>query len=439
MTVTEATTEPEPVEPLAAEPEEVPPRPRTRRRRRRRIGTALVLLVALGVALTVPFLVARAARTIANSTEGTTVDVPAEELPASLPSTPGSLVALVDDGELVGTAVLAVGPAGRGGSIVVLPAGTEATIPGVDRPGRLASAYEGGLDQLTETVEGLLEVSFAAAEEVDEARLAALLEPYGPFSIDLDDPILAAGPDGEDVVLAEAGADVVDAETLAELLFARRTAESELERLPHVSALWEAVVAAASARAVADPDPAAPPASTDEFVAAVLSGPGRVREVPVEAVLDPARNPDGVDLLAPDIAAIRLLMAQVLPGAVSPASAGIRVRILDPYGDGALLYEAVGRLSFSGASIVLVSPSGADAPPETIIEYQASITEDVAARYGPPVGDAVTRPAAEQIDGIDATIILGDSFRRHLAEERARETTTRATTTAVATTTEETD
>ena len=43
--------------------------------------------------------------------------------------------------------------------------------------------------------EGLLGVTFSAGEQVDEAGLRALLEPLGPISVDLPDPVVrtAAG------------------------------------------------------------------------------------------------------------------------------------------------------------------------------------------------------------------------------------------------------
>jgi hypothetical protein len=138
-----------------------------------------------------------------------------------------------------------------------------------------------------------------------------------------------------------------------------------------------------------------------------------------------------MDLLEPDVAAKRLLMARVLPGAESPASDGLRVRLLNPLGDPSLTYDAVGRLVYVGAHVIIAAEVAGPAPEQSIIEFENPDGEADATRYSPIVGGAQVRPADIDIDGVDATIILGRSFERFMAEERARQaaaTTTPSTT-----------
>jgi hypothetical protein len=170
-------------------------------------------------------------------------------------------------------------------------------------------------------------------------------------------------------------------------------------------------------------------------MSAVLAGGTSVAEIPVEPVLDPVRNPEGLDLLEPDMAATRLLMARVLPGAVSPASDGIRVRLLNPLGDPSLTYDAVGRLIYVGAHVIIASEVAGPAPEESVIEFEAPDGEVDASRYAPIVGGATVRPAGIDIDGVDATITLGESFRRFMADERARANANNSATSAATTST----
>jgi LytR cell envelope-related transcriptional attenuator len=148
-----------------------------------------------------------------------------------------------------------------------------------------------------------------------------------------------------------------------------------------------------------------------------------VRVLPVRPVLDRVANPDGVDLLAPDNGGQKLLMAEVLPGAISPANSNIRFRVANATGDPALLYQAASRLVFVGANVVVVSEP-LDTQKETVIEYEDEIRKDEAARYLPVVGPATVRQSSERIDGIDATVILGQDFATFMQSENAKGTTT---------------
>jgi len=154
-----------------------------------------------------------------------------------------------------------------------------------------------------------------------------------------------------------------------------------------------------------------------------VGGAAAVRPLPVRPVLDAVANPDGLDLLAPDNAGQKLLMAEVLPGAISPANSNIRFQVINATGDPDLLYAAVARLVFVGANVVVVSdPSGVSK--ETVIEYQDQARQAEAARYMPVVGPATVRRSQDTTEGIDATIVLGQDFATFMRAENAKVTTT---------------
>lgn len=418
------------------------------RRRTRWVRTVVALAVGLAVALTLPWLVVRAADTIANSTEGTSAVVvtPGGTVEVTLPDTPGALLAVVDDsGEVVGLTVVALGPEGRGGHLVLLPAGTRAPVPGVEGDGtRLAEAYaRGGLAQLTTATEGYLGVTFATSAEADRAALEDLLEPYQPLAVELSDDVLVPGPEGEPVVLLSAGQHDLSAAEAAGLLLARIPGESEIARLDQTAAVWRALVAGSAPLADTSPStsagPKVVPGDLPAFLASVLAGPARLHELPVTPVIDLQSNPDGIDLLFVDPPAVRLLMAQVLPGSVSPSNGNIRLRLVNPSGDAALTYAAVARLVYLGANVVIASDEQGTVPAETVLEMQDMEEAERAAQYGRYLGGVTTRPSAVDVEGIDATMILGRSFADFVAEEAARATTTTTSTTVddSATTTEE--
>ena len=150
--------------------------------------------------------------------------------------------------------------------------------------------------------------------------------------------------------------------------------------------------------------------------------------MPVTPVLDAVANPQGLDLLALDDAPTKLLLAQTMPGAISPANDNIRLQVVNATGDPKLLADAVTRLVAVGANVVIVS----DAPSpssSTLIEYQDPRNAAEAQTYVPVVGPATVRQGDERIDGIDATITLGTDFAGFAQQQAASSTSSSPSTT----------
>jgi len=414
--------QPSPETPTAAVlPPDAPQRRRRTALRTHPVRTGVVAVLVVAVVVAVPVLVLKASHTIANSKAGRTITA-LNVVTSRLPDTPVALLVVKGaDGAVAGLTLLARDGSGSGGAAVILPAGTE--IPGLDgQPGtRLAGAYDrGGLAAEREAVEGLLGITTSGAEEVDENGLAQLFQPYAPIHIALETRALDTGSNGEQTVLFPAGEVDLDAAQAARLLIARGPSESEAARLARTTAIWAAVLAAGAGKEAPEPDPSAPTVAGQ--LAAVAGGRSAARAIPVRPILDAVANPSGLDLLQPDAAATKLVLAQVMPGAISPASDNIRLQVVNATGDPALLADAVTRLVGVGANVVIVSDAASPSP-STVIEYQDPRNQAEAETYRPVVGPATVRQGDERIDGLDATIILGQDFAT-FAEQQAASSTT---------------
>jgi hypothetical protein len=396
------------------------PAARTTARRGRRVSVrrrpwlALgVGLLGVGAAVAVPLLAMAASHTLSDSTVGEIV-VPAPL--QRLPDTPAVLVAGIDEsGQVATLAVFAGSPTGAGGTIIVVPAGSGVEVPGRTTKARLGSLYapgEEGLTALTGGVEDLLGITLNGSVALDEAGLAALLEPYGPFDVDLpgaQSDSVAGAPE----VVVEAGATQLSAAEAARVLTALPTAESEVLRLPNVAATWQGI-----ARAVGDgisaegPDAAADDALTE--VREVFSGSVGVRAVSAAPVLDLALNPDEVDLLEVDGVEILELVSRVLPGAASPVSSGLRIKLVDATGRPGAIDDAVLLMTYFGVAVVWIE----DAPEQATTEVRYGNPDDVGVirELESVFGPSQLAPAERPIEGIDATITLGRTFPEFPAE-----------------------
>jgi hypothetical protein len=151
-----------------------------------------------------------------------------------------------------------------------------------------------------------------------------------------------------------------------------------------------------------------------------------VRQTAVTPVIDPVQNPHAVDLLDADLAEVRLIMAEVLPGAVSPPDTGVRVHLVDSGQDADLARLAVGRLISTGANVVWATRAGGTRPATTTIEYESADTQAAVGDLKGVLGVGNVVAAASRTDGVDAVVVLGQDFRTLMDAEQARATTTTA-------------
>jgi hypothetical protein len=322
-------------------------------------------------------------------------------------------------------AVFAGAPSGEGGTVIVLPAGAAVSVPGSATKVRLASRYtpgEEGLAELSRSVEQLLGVTLGGSMVVDEAELAALLGEYGPFPIDLPGTVSDSVAGGPPEPVFEAGPRELSPADAARLLTAVPVAESEVVRYPAVETVWRSIATAVGDGAEDDAGSDAPDddaAETDDDAAGIvrrtLAGPVQVRALSAVPVFDLAVNPEELDLLEVDGGEILELVARVLPGAASPVASGLRVKLVDATGRPDAIQDAIPLLSYLGVAIVWID----DAPqqPTTVVGYRnpddVTLFQELESLFGP----AQLLPVERPIEGIDATITLGETFPGFPAED----------------------
>ncbi len=425
--------------------------------RRDPLRTTAVLIPALLALAIVPLLLRQTYRTVVTSTQGRALPTVAPA--AQLPATPGSLLVVNDNqGRPVTAALLAPTPGVDGGLLLVLPLGTQ-TMGATGQPERLDATYATtGLDGFARSVEGLLGITVRAAVQLSPVDLGTVVAPLTPITVALSDPVRAAGADGGIVTVAPAGQASLGGLDAAAVMAARAD-ESELVRLDRVVAVWKALLASSKGAPVAlgtttatptapsttapPPtvvDPAAPstvPAAAVlattvaaapgsdaviDALAHIAGGPNQVRLLTDEVVPASVGTPD--ERFLADPATIRLLMAEVLPGAVSPANASLRLRVLNPSGDEVVAYQAVAKLTFVTANVILVDNTLGPVPATSGLTYADTARQAEVAGLVPVLGSLSLATTEERIDGIDATITLGQDFVASARRAAAATTTT---------------
>jgi hypothetical protein len=419
--------------------------------------TAAVALVGLLSIAVVPSLLLSAYHTVRSSTGGkaSNVNVKGSPIISLAPSAAGLLVVTGADAKPVGLTVLGVNSSGTGGAAIVVPVATA-----LERtpPASVGSIYaSGGLEGEVAAVEELLGIRISSSLSVDQKGLAELLAPYAPVAVTFTEPVTTGDAGGAERRLFPAGAAQLSAADAAAVLVAKTASQSEIVRLPRIEAFWRALTERSSAAGAGSATAATGtsvgaattiPTSTTtaskgtagittipHALAALVAGPATARLLVTQPELDPAVNPSGGDLFTPDAAAMRLIVAQVMPGAVSPVKTAPRLRIINSTGDPQVMYRAVARLIYIGANIVFASDDPGTAPKTTRLEYQDAAKADELGGYRPAFGSLDLVQTQQRIDGIDATIIIGQDFVSFSAQPTATTVPTVSVTTAPATTT----
>lgn len=400
------------------------------RRRRRFVAAVVTSLLAL---VSLPAGVLIGATSLLNESGGDRVDeVPAIQIPRSelqlfaVTSSRSSLASL---------AVVALTPGGRGGTIVSLPVGSAADVADGEAPRRVGDAFaSGGVEALRADVEDLLNVTVDAATVLDVGSLASAIAPIGTQPVMLGTAVWDGVGDEATRVLPP-GSAPVDAVGIAAGLAAVQDDAPEQTRFAQVKALWTAV-----ARAGVDGDTApSSTTSTESVVTTVVTTPvdffaklfaGRIDvwQVSSARLVDAQRNPAGLDLYAIDGTEALMVMASVAPGALTLATTNAAVMIDVPFDDSSLTREAVTRLSFLGASVVVVR-RGLDVPRErTVVHVADPIARAEAETWKSLLGPLEFVDSGEIISGVDVRVVIGHDFKAFVAGGQGTTTSTTSTT-----------
>lgn len=388
-------------------------------RRRRRFVAAVVTSLLAVVSLPAGVLIG--ATSLLNGSGGDRVDeVPAIQIPRSevqmfaVTSARSTLASVV---------VAAVTPDGRGGTIVSFPVGSAAEVADGDAPRRIADSFvAGGIDALRADVEDLLNVTLDAATTLDAVSLAAALAPIGTQPVMLGTAVWDGSGSKATRVLPP-GSAPVDAAGVAAGLAAVQDDAFESTRLPQVKALWSAVARAGVEGDATSTSTTVPENSSTtvaptpvEFFARLFAGRIDVWQISSTRLVDAQRNPAGLDLYAIDGTEALMVMASVAPGALTLATNNAAVMIDVPFDDSSLTREVVTRLSFLGASVVVVR-RGTDLPQErTVVHVSDPIARAEAETWGSLLGPLDFVDSGEIISGVDVRIIVGHDLKAFIAD-----------------------
>jgi hypothetical protein len=443
-------------------------------RRRRTLGAFAAGMLSLAA---VPLLGLVAVDALRNSKEGRNAIESTVPLVA-VPATPGVLFATVDDTDAVTSlAVMALAPAvgeapARGGTVINVPVTAEAILS-TGETVNIADAYAaGGADELQAVAEGLLGVTLSGTIVADETMTTELLARAAPVPVELAAEVRDTTPDGDELALFPAGPAELGANDVAALLVARAPDDQAADLYARNAMVWEAMAARVGDGLAADGTPVPPttaspttasPASVSPASGSTTAGgspggtePAEPASTSTSTTLEPSEDPagfmdaflsgpigsyqlsaepvsgvtTGAERTRVNLAEVNLVMATVLPGAISPSFASITFFVRSPLGDPELTLEAVAMLLFAGANVVLVKEDPTiPVPAQSTLEVVDESDLVDARRFVTPFGSYEEVPPEVRIEGVDAILTLGESYRALLQGDAPTPTTIASETT----------
>lgn len=342
----------------------------------------------------------------------------------SIPTTPTAILATHDDQNyLTSISILAISPSGAGGTVLSMPVGLALNGQPEGEPRRLADVYgSDGPDALKLAVEGLTNTQIDLVVVESERGTGDLLARAGTIEATFATDVLDTEADDTRVV-AESGANSFTPLQAAAVLAARRDGDDEAARLPAVKSLWDGVVSAVGAGKIGTaPAPVIPdvgaqvPADMTSFMSAFFAGPIRVWQIAYQRMDDPTANPDDLDVYGYDLGEIVMVLASVAPSAMVAIFPTLSLQVDSPYPESETVRQAVFRLLYMGANVMLVRNTSGEPPAVTTIRYSDEMDRGIAEPLTILLGDVEWERATDRVAGINLQIVLGQSFIDFLNE-----------------------
>jgi hypothetical protein len=362
---------------------------------------------------------ALAANSLLHSTDGDSVD---SKNVMKIPSTPAALLAVVDgNGFVASLQMIALAPGGRGGTIVSIPVGAASVVAAGEAPRRLGDAFLlNGIDGLTTDVEGLLNVTFTAKAAVTEVEMAAMLAGERDVNVEIDRAVNTLLPTGIQEILP-AGKHTLTSAQVAGILASNQAGAPESDRLPIIKSLWVGIAGAGLNIATTPSEVGvtvttlAPALTVQDFLQRTLTGEVQVWQFAANAIPEGELNPTNSDMYALDKAEVIMVVASVAPSSVSSLYAAINVHIDSAFTDATITREAVLRLSILGVNVVLVREVTGEPVAETVVQYSDDPVRAEVESYSSIFGPLTPKRVTQQVEGVDARIVLGTNFRDFIA------------------------
>ena len=386
---------------------------------RRHNRTVAAFLCGLLGMVMLPSGLALAANSLLHSTDGDSVDT---KNVMKIPSTPAALLAVVDgNGFVASLQMIALAPGGRGGTIVSIPVGAASVVAPGEAPRRLGDAFLlNGIDGLTTDVEGLLNVTLTAKAAVTEAEMAAMIAGERDVNVEIDRAVNTLLPTGIQEILP-AGKHALTSAQVAGILASNQAGAPESDRLPIIKSLWVGIagaglnIATTTTEVVGTATTLAPALTVQDFLQRTLTGEVQVWQFAANAIPEGELNPTNSDMYALDKAEVIMVVASVAPSSVSSLYAAINVQIDSAFTDATITREAVLRLSILGVNVVLVREVTGEPVAETVVQYSDDPVRAEVESYSSIFGPLTPKRVTQQVEGVDARIVLGTNFRDFIA------------------------
>ena len=386
---------------------------------RRHNRTVAAFLCGLLGMVMLPSGLALAANSLLHSTDGDSVD---SKNVMKIPSTPAALLAVVDgNGFVASLQMIALAPGGRGGTIVSIPVGAASVVAAGEAPRRLGDAFLlNGVDGLTTDVEGLLNVTFTAKAAVTEVEMAAMIAGERDVNVEIDRAVNTLLPSGIQEILP-AGKHTLTSAQVAGILASNQAGAPESDRLPIIKSLWVGIagaglnIATTTTEVVGTATTLVPALTVQDFLQRTLTGEVQVWQFAANAIPEGELNPTNSDMYALDKAEVIMVVASVAPSSVSSLYAAINVQIDSAFTDATITREAVLRLSILGVNVVLVREVTGEPVAETVVQYSDDPVRAEVESYSSIFGPLTPKRVTQQVEGVDARIVLGTNFRDFIA------------------------
>ena len=386
---------------------------------RRHNRTVAAFLCGLLGMVMLPSGLALAANSLLHSTDGDSVD---SKNVMKIPSTPAALLAVVDgNGFVASLQMIALAPGGRGGTIVSIPVGAASVVAAGEAPRRLGDAFLlNGIDGLTTDVEGLLNVTFTAKAAVTEVEMAAMIAGERDVNVEIDRAVNTLLPSGIQEILP-AGKHTLTSAQVAGILASNQAGAPESDRLPIIKSLWVGIagaglnIATTTTEVVGTATTLVPALTVQDFLQRTLTGEVQVWQFAANAIPEGELNPTNSDMYALDKAEVIMVVASVAPSSVSSLYATINVQIDSAFTDATITREAVLRLSILGVNVVLVREVTGEPVAETVVQYSDDPVRAEVESYSSIFGPLTPKRVTQQVEGVDARIVLGTNFRDFIA------------------------
>lgn len=368
----------------------------------RRRGSPLLYVAMAVVALAVPLLGWTGFHLLSTSKNGMIITrhrgAADPGYRALVESTPTALVVQRNAaGEPVSLTLLSLGGVDRqGGTAMQIPLQTllATPLPGVTT---IRDGYTtGGIEGLVAATSRVLTIGTTETIEVDDARLAALVEPVAPLRF--MSPSAVKLPDGR---LLEAGPVELAAADVGPYLVARSDTETDRDRLTRNQVVWEAWFEAVRNSKLAGSVPGEAGSGIGRYVRGLAAGEVVSETLPVNAV-------DGTPTWRPDPVLTRLLIARAVPFPVA-AEEGQRVlvRVLSGVPGTAVPDGVLHRLVFAGAQISELGNGRETSRATTTIQYVNPLQKDSVDLMLKYLGTGDAQLVPDTGDSIGVTVLVG--------------------------------